>query len=77
MATVEKESTALSKEADRLKEMAVKAKELERENKELQKQATIDKRTLATLREVRAKSSKLSHKKSIEMILYFLNEVKD
>ncbi|XP_041809166.1 protein Daple isoform X2 [Chelmon rostratus] len=51
LATVEKEGTALSKEVDKLKEVAVKAKELERENKELQKQATIDKRTLATLRE--------------------------
>ncbi|XP_042243838.1 protein Daple isoform X1 [Thunnus maccoyii] len=51
LATVEKEGVALGKEVDRLKEVAVKAKELERENKELQKQATIDKRTLATLRE--------------------------
>ncbi|XP_026159970.1 protein Daple isoform X2 [Mastacembelus armatus] len=51
LAAVEKKSMALSKEVDRLKEMAVKAKEMERENKELQKQATIDKRTLATLRE--------------------------
>ncbi|XP_076604894.1 protein Daple isoform X2 [Chaetodon auriga] len=51
LATVEKEGMALSKEVDRLKEVAVKVKELERENKELQKQATIDKRTLATLRE--------------------------
>ncbi|XP_070834981.1 protein Daple [Chaetodon trifascialis] len=51
LATVEKEGMALSKEVDRLKEVAFKVKELERENKELQKQATIDKRTLATLRE--------------------------
>ncbi|XP_056249414.1 protein Daple [Seriola aureovittata] len=51
LATVEKEGTTLNKEVDRLKEVAVKAKELERENKELQKQATIDKRTLANLRE--------------------------
>ncbi|XP_022606931.1 protein Daple-like [Seriola dumerili] len=51
LATVEKEGTTLNKEMDRLKEVAVKAKELERENKELQKQATIDKRTLANLRE--------------------------
>uniref|UniRef100_A0A3B5BIB1 Coiled-coil domain containing 88C n=1 Tax=Stegastes partitus TaxID=144197 RepID=A0A3B5BIB1_9TELE len=49
--TVVKEGAAQSKEVDRLKEVAVKAKELERENKDLQKQATIDKRTLATLRE--------------------------
>uniref|UniRef100_A0A8C4GIL1 Coiled-coil domain containing 88C n=1 Tax=Dicentrarchus labrax TaxID=13489 RepID=A0A8C4GIL1_DICLA len=51
LAAVEKEGTAQSKQVDRLKEVVVKAKELERENKELQKQATIDKRTLATLRE--------------------------
>nr|XP_057946101.1 protein Daple-like [Doryrhamphus excisus] len=51
LAVVQKEVQALSKEVDRLKEVAVKAKELEREHKELQKQATIDKRTLATLRE--------------------------
>uniref|UniRef100_A0A673CXT2 Protein Daple-like n=1 Tax=Sphaeramia orbicularis TaxID=375764 RepID=A0A673CXT2_9TELE len=51
--TLKKEGLALSKEVDRLKETAVKAKEVEKENKELQKQATIDKRTLATLREVR------------------------
>uniref|UniRef100_A0AAQ5ZP61 HOOK N-terminal domain-containing protein n=1 Tax=Amphiprion ocellaris TaxID=80972 RepID=A0AAQ5ZP61_AMPOC len=51
LTTLVKESAALNKEVDRLKEMSVKAKESERENKELQKQATIDKRTLATLRE--------------------------
>uniref|UniRef100_A0AAQ5ZHI0 HOOK N-terminal domain-containing protein n=1 Tax=Amphiprion ocellaris TaxID=80972 RepID=A0AAQ5ZHI0_AMPOC len=55
LTTLVKESAALNKEVDRLKEMSVKAKESERENKELQKQATIDKRTLATLREVRGK----------------------
>ncbi|KAM4625374.1 protein Daple isoform 1-T1 [Polymixia lowei] len=51
LATLKKEGVALSKELDRLKEVSVKAKDLERENKDLQKQATIDKRTLATLRE--------------------------
>uniref|UniRef100_A0A8C9ZSF0 Coiled-coil domain containing 88C n=1 Tax=Sander lucioperca TaxID=283035 RepID=A0A8C9ZSF0_SANLU len=51
LATVEKEGATLSKEVDRLKEVSVKAREFEREHKELQKQATIDKRTLATLRE--------------------------
>lgn len=51
LATLQKEGVALGKEVDRLKELSVKAKEVERENKELQKQATIDKRTLATLRE--------------------------
>ncbi|CAL1576629.1 unnamed protein product [Knipowitschia caucasica] len=49
--TMQKEGAALKKEVERLKEMSIKAKEAERENKELQKQATIDKRTLATLRE--------------------------
>ncbi|KAJ0008531.1 hypothetical protein NQD34_015946 [Periophthalmus magnuspinnatus] len=52
LATMQKESVALKKEIDRLKELSVKAKEAERENKELQKQVTIDKRMLATLREV-------------------------
>ncbi|XP_054652615.1 protein Daple [Dunckerocampus dactyliophorus] len=51
LAVVQKEVQALSKEVERLKEVAVKTKELERDYKELQKQATIDKRTLATLRE--------------------------
>ncbi|XP_031734971.1 protein Daple-like [Anarrhichthys ocellatus] len=51
LATVKKEGATLAKEVDRLKEVSVKVKELERENKELQKQATIDKRTLVTLRE--------------------------
>ncbi|XP_073339727.1 protein Daple isoform X2 [Pagrus major] len=65
--TVEKERAALSKEVDRLKEVAVKAKELERGNKELQKQATIDKRTLATLREELV-SEKLSvQQQSVEL----------
>ncbi|XP_063039855.1 protein Daple isoform X2 [Engraulis encrasicolus] len=51
LATLERESGVLGKELGRLKETAGRAKELERDNKELQKQATIDKRTLATLRE--------------------------
>ncbi|KAI1895868.1 hypothetical protein AGOR_G00111190 [Albula goreensis] len=51
VASLEKEGGALGKELGRLKEVAGKVKELEWENKELQKQATIDKRTLATLRE--------------------------
>lgn len=55
VAAVEKENLSLSQDVSRLKEMVVKAKGLEKENKELQKQATIDKRTLATLREVRGK----------------------
>uniref|UniRef100_A0A3P9M1V4 Coiled-coil domain containing 88C n=1 Tax=Oryzias latipes TaxID=8090 RepID=A0A3P9M1V4_ORYLA len=51
LAVVMKECGALRTDVDRLKGGAAKAKELEKENKELQKQATIDKRTLATLRE--------------------------
>ncbi|XP_060938263.1 protein Daple [Limanda limanda] len=67
LATMEKEGGVLSKEVDRLKEVAVKAKELERENKELHKQATIDKRTLATLREELV-SEKLSvQQQSVEL----------
>ncbi|XP_070697948.1 protein Daple isoform X2 [Pempheris klunzingeri] len=67
LATVEKEGVARSKEVNRLKEVQVKAKELERENKELQKQATIDKRTLATLREELV-SEKLSvQQQSVEL----------
>ncbi|XP_053291192.1 protein Daple isoform X1 [Pleuronectes platessa] len=67
LATIEKEGGALSKEVDRLKEVAVKAKELERENKDLHKQATIDKRTLATLREELV-SEKLSvQQQSVEL----------
>ena len=49
-----KESGVQGKELERLKEASVRAKELERDSKELQKQATIDRRTLATLREVGA-----------------------
>uniref|UniRef100_A0A3B3SCN6 Coiled-coil domain containing 88C n=1 Tax=Paramormyrops kingsleyae TaxID=1676925 RepID=A0A3B3SCN6_9TELE len=51
LASLEKGSSALDRELNRLKETAGRVKELEWENKELQKQATIDKRTLATLRE--------------------------
>ncbi|XP_061097228.1 protein Daple [Conger conger] len=51
VAGLEKESGALGKEVARLREASGRVKELERESKELQKQATIDKRTLATLRE--------------------------
>ncbi|XP_043998041.1 protein Daple isoform X2 [Gambusia affinis] len=46
-----KEATTLRRELERLEEASAKAKELERENKELQKEATIDKKTLDTLRE--------------------------
>ncbi|KAK2825865.1 hypothetical protein Q5P01_020079 [Channa striata] len=67
LATLMKEEKALNREVDRLKEVAVKAKETERENKELQKQATIDKRTLAALREELV-SEKLSvQQQSVEL----------
>uniref|UniRef100_A0A8C4E5A1 Coiled-coil domain containing 88C n=1 Tax=Dicentrarchus labrax TaxID=13489 RepID=A0A8C4E5A1_DICLA len=69
LAAVEKEGTAQSKQVDRLKEVVVKAKELERENKELQKQATIDKRTLATLREELV-SEKLSVQQQSFSLIY-------
>lgn len=59
LTTAEKDNMSLSQDVNRLKEAVVKAKEMEKENKELQKQATIDKRMLATLREVRGKSHKL------------------
>ncbi|KAM4542325.1 protein Daple isoform 2-T2 [Odontesthes bonariensis] len=67
LAAAVKEGAATRKEAERLKEVAVRAKELERENKELQKGATIDKRTLATLREELV-SEKLSvQQQSVEL----------
>ncbi|KAF7649667.1 hypothetical protein LDENG_00137780 [Lucifuga dentata] len=67
LSTLEKEGVSMSKEVDRLKEVAVKAKELERDNKEYQKQANIDKRTLATLREELV-SEKLSvQQQSVEL----------
>ncbi|XP_061742096.1 protein Daple-like [Nerophis ophidion] len=47
----QREVLALSRELDRMKEVALKTKEWEQDYKELQKQATMDKRTLATLRE--------------------------
>uniref|UniRef100_A0A8C7WJ74 Coiled-coil domain containing 88C n=1 Tax=Oncorhynchus mykiss TaxID=8022 RepID=A0A8C7WJ74_ONCMY len=51
LASLEKEGNTKEKELERLKEVAGMVKELAIQNKELQKQATIDKRTLATLRE--------------------------
>uniref|UniRef100_A0A8C7HG63 Coiled-coil domain containing 88C n=1 Tax=Oncorhynchus kisutch TaxID=8019 RepID=A0A8C7HG63_ONCKI len=51
LASLEKEGITKEKELERLKEVAGMVKELAIQNKELQKQATIDKRTLATLRE--------------------------
>ncbi|XP_072558725.1 protein Daple-like isoform X2 [Paramormyrops kingsleyae] len=51
LSCLEKEGCLREKELNYLRETSAKVKELESENKELQKQATIDKRTLATLRE--------------------------
>uniref|UniRef100_A0A673YW01 Coiled-coil domain containing 88C n=1 Tax=Salmo trutta TaxID=8032 RepID=A0A673YW01_SALTR len=51
LASLEKEGITKEKELERLKEVAGMVKKLESQNKELQKQATIDKRTLVTLRE--------------------------
>ncbi|XP_057197549.1 girdin isoform X2 [Triplophysa rosa] len=48
---VEKENRVLSKEVAALKETCGRVKDLEKDNKELVKQATIDKKTLVTLRE--------------------------
>ncbi|XP_072525885.1 girdin-like isoform X6 [Salminus brasiliensis] len=48
---LEKENRALSKEVSTLKDSCNRVRDLERENKELVKQATIDKKTLVTLRE--------------------------
>uniref|UniRef100_A0A673NER9 Protein Daple-like n=1 Tax=Sinocyclocheilus rhinocerous TaxID=307959 RepID=A0A673NER9_9TELE len=60
LASMEKESTALNRELVRLKEVSGRLKDLERENKDLQKQTTIDKKTLATLREEEAAHSEIS-----------------
>ncbi|XP_067848176.1 protein Daple isoform X2 [Heptranchias perlo] len=51
LSSLEKEKRTLEKEMGKYKETTSKVKELEVDNKELFKQATIDKRTLATLRE--------------------------
>ncbi|XP_029453658.1 protein Daple isoform X2 [Rhinatrema bivittatum] len=51
LAALEKENRTLEKEVARFKDASSKAKDLERNNKDLLKQVTIDKRTLATLRE--------------------------
>ncbi|KAM9777317.1 protein Daple [Neosynchiropus ocellatus] len=67
LTTVKKEVMTLNKEAERLREVAVKAKELERDNKELQKQATIDKRTLATLREDLVSEKLTVQQQSVEL----------
>uniref|UniRef100_A0A8C1FTU4 Coiled-coil domain containing 88A n=1 Tax=Cyprinus carpio carpio TaxID=630221 RepID=A0A8C1FTU4_CYPCA len=48
---LEKENRTLGKEVTALKDMCGRVKDLEKDNKELVKQATIDKKTLVTLRE--------------------------
>nr|XP_030130723.3 protein Daple isoform X2 [Taeniopygia guttata] len=64
LAVVEKENKTLEKEIARFRESSSKLKEFEKDNKDLLKQVTIDKRTLATLREdlvlEKLKSQKLS-----------------
>ncbi|XP_069493540.1 protein Daple isoform X2 [Ambystoma mexicanum] len=51
IAALEKENRTLEKEIGRFRESVSKMKDLEKDNKDLIKQVTIDKRTLATLRE--------------------------
>ncbi|XP_077123884.1 protein Daple isoform X1 [Ranitomeya variabilis] len=51
LADLEKESKTLEKEVSRLRESSSRTRELEKENKDLVQQMTVDKRTLATLRE--------------------------
>uniref|UniRef100_UPI003AAA385B girdin n=1 Tax=Centroberyx gerrardi TaxID=166262 RepID=UPI003AAA385B len=51
MASLEREMRFLGKEVESLRETAERVKGLERDNRELTKQAAIDQRTLATLRE--------------------------
>ncbi|KAF4084003.1 hypothetical protein AMELA_G00123840 [Ameiurus melas] len=51
LSSMEKEGAAMNRELARFQEAASRVKDMEKENKELQKQVTIDKRTLATLRE--------------------------
>ncbi|XP_062974032.1 protein Daple [Elgaria multicarinata webbii] len=51
LAAMEKENKILERELSRFRDLSTKMKEFEKENKDLLKQVTIDKRTLATLRE--------------------------
>lgn len=52
IAALEKENRTMGKEMIFFRDSCTRVKDLERENKELVKQATIDKKTLITLREV-------------------------
>lgn len=54
----------LVKEVEGLRETSERVKSLERENRELTKQAAIDQKTLATLREVKTTYSIRQYKKS-------------
>ncbi|XP_072284416.1 protein Daple [Pyxicephalus adspersus] len=51
LADLEKENRTLEKEVSKLRESSSRTRELEKENKDLLQQLTVDKRTLATLRE--------------------------
>ncbi|KAG8449048.1 hypothetical protein GDO86_015922 [Hymenochirus boettgeri] len=51
LADLEKENRTLQKDVIKLREISTKTRELEKENKDLVQQLTVDKRTLATLRE--------------------------
>ncbi|XP_063804655.1 protein Daple isoform X2 [Pseudophryne corroboree] len=51
LADLEKENRTLEKEVSKLRESSTRTRELEKESKELVQQLTVDKRTLATLRE--------------------------
>uniref|UniRef100_F6ZN32 Coiled-coil domain-containing 88C n=1 Tax=Xenopus tropicalis TaxID=8364 RepID=F6ZN32_XENTR len=51
LADLEKEKRTLEKEVSKLRDLSTKTRDLERENKDLLQQMTVDKRTLATLRE--------------------------
>lgn len=53
ISTLEKENRTMGKEMIFFRDSCTRVKDLEKENKELVKQATIDKKTLNTLREAR------------------------
>lgn len=53
IATLEKENRTMGKEMIFFRDSCTRVKDLEREKKEMVKQATIDKKTLVTLREVK------------------------
>ncbi|TSN95650.1 Girdin [Bagarius yarrelli] len=64
---LEKENRTLSKEVSSLQDSYNRVKDLERDNKELVKQATIDKKTLATLRELLESKLESTLKSSLEI----------